>query len=192
MKLFFDTETTGLPRNWKAPLTQLNNWPRLVQLAWLLYDDQENLVSEGNRIIKPEGFTIPKGATAVHGISTSFALEHGSRLVSVLEDFSLIVNQSNLLVAHNMNFDEKILGAEYLRVGLPTKLFNTPRLCTMETTTDFCQIPGNYGYKWPRLAELHQTLFGSDIQDAHDASVDVKACARCYFELLKRGYYRDI
>ncbi len=33
MYLFFDTETTGLPRNWHAPASDLANWPRLIQLA---------------------------------------------------------------------------------------------------------------------------------------------------------------
>ena len=40
MYLFFDTETTGLPRNWKAPVTHLNNWPRMIQIAWIACDDQ--------------------------------------------------------------------------------------------------------------------------------------------------------
>ncbi|MCX6741278.1 MAG: hypothetical protein NTY61_02675, partial [Candidatus Parcubacteria bacterium] len=35
--LFFDTETTGLPKNWKAPIEDLDNWPRIVQIAWAIY-----------------------------------------------------------------------------------------------------------------------------------------------------------
>jgi DNA polymerase III subunit epsilon len=73
MYLFFDTETTGLPKNWKAPVTDLNNWPRLVQLAYLLYDSNGNKISEGDHIIKPDDFIIPEDASRVHGISTEMA-----------------------------------------------------------------------------------------------------------------------
>ena len=44
MYLFFDTETTGLPKRWNAPVTDLENWPRLVQLAWIMYDDRGNML----------------------------------------------------------------------------------------------------------------------------------------------------
>ena len=77
MYLFFDTETTGLPRNWKAPVTDLNNWPRLVQLAYLYYDADGKKIMGGDCIIKPEGFTIPTDASRVHGITTERALEEG-------------------------------------------------------------------------------------------------------------------
>ncbi len=189
MILFFDTETTGLPRNWNAPVTQTNNWPRMVQLAWLQYDNQGNLISEGNRIIKPDGFRIPNQAAAVHGITTIYALKNGSDLSSVLAEFSKYAGESNILVAHNMDFDEKIIGAEYIRLGLKSSLFDAQRICTMKTTTDMCKIPGKYGYKWPTLSELHEFLFRTEFKDAHDAAVDVKTCAKCYFELKKRGIY---
>jgi len=189
MILFFDTETTGLPRDWNAPITQIDNWPRMVQLAWLQYDDQQNLLSEVNHIIKPDGYTIPNNAASIHGITTEHALKNGSELSSVLTDFSAIVDVSNMLIAHNMDFDEKIIGAEYIRIGLKSSIFSKQRLCTMKTTTDLCKIPGKYGYKWPTLPELHRSLFGSDFKDAHDALVDVKICAKCFFELVKRGFY---
>lgn len=59
MYLFFDTETTGLPKRWNAPVTDLENWPRLVQLAWIMYDDRGNMLESRDVIVKPEGFTIP-------------------------------------------------------------------------------------------------------------------------------------
>ena len=162
----------------------------MVQLAWLQYDDQQNLRSEGNHIIKPDGYTIPSDAVAIHGITTEHALKNGSELSSVLAEFSAIIDISNLLIAHNMDFDEKIVGAEYIRISLKSSIFSKQKLCTMKTTTDLCKIPGKYGYKWPTLPELHRSLFGSDFKDSHDAAVDVKICAKCYFELVKRGYYK--
>ena len=60
--LFFDTETTGVPKNYKAPITDLDHWPRLVQLGWILCDEQGSELQTGNDIIKPNGFIIPEAA----------------------------------------------------------------------------------------------------------------------------------
>ena len=190
MYLFFDTETTGLPKEWDAPLTKLNNWPRMVQLAWLLYGENQNLISEANYIIKPEGFTIPADASNVHGITTEKALESGVHLEAVLHEFSELIPKSEIIIAHNMDFDDKIVGAEFLRSGVESALFDKPRFCTMKTTTELCQIPGPYGYKWPKLSELHYHLFKKDFEDAHDAAVDVKVCAKCFFELMRLGFIK--
>lgn len=187
MYLFFDTETTGLPRSWKAPVSDLNNWPRLVQIAWLQYDGKGNKISGQDYIIKPEGFTIPHEASQVHGITTERAMQEGAALNKVLEEFAGLINASSFLVAHNMNFDEKIVGAEFLRGSISNRLFETQRLCTMKASTNYCQLPGNYGYKWPRLSELHIKLFDADFEEAHNASVDIEACAKCFWELKRRG-----
>ena len=92
MYLLFDTETTGLPKNWKAPVTDLNNWPRLVQLAYLFYDNNGNEISAGNHIIKPDGFIIPTDASRIHGISTEKAIQEGKTLLIVLQEFQSLVN----------------------------------------------------------------------------------------------------
>lgn len=188
MYLFFDTETTGLPRDWNAPVTKLDNWPRLVQLAWLLYDESGNKLDERAHIIKPEGFLIPSEAVKVHGITTERALAEGENLRFVLEEFAKQVAEAKFLVAHNMSFDEKIMGAEFLRGEIENELFQTERICTMLSSIDFCRIPANSGsgFKWPRLSELHIKLFGKDFEDAHDALVDTNACARCFFELKEK------
>ena len=80
MFLIYDTETTGLPRNFEAPVTDLENWPRVVQLAWQLHDITGKLVESGDYLIKPDNFTIPYNASKVHGISTELALEQGENL----------------------------------------------------------------------------------------------------------------
>ena len=187
MFLFFDTETTGLPKNWRAPLADLDNWPRLVQLAWLMYDGEGNKAGGNNIIVKPEGFIIPEEASRVHGITTEKAMAEGVDLAEALKLFAADVERAKIIVAHNISFDKKIMGAEFLRNSMSHNLFDTVRICTKEESTNFCQIPGGYGYKWPTLSELHMKLFGCDFDGAHDALVDVEACARCFFELVKRG-----
>jgi len=191
MYLFFDTETTGLPKNWSAPITDIDNWPRLVQLAWLLYDSKNQEIKSANRIIIPEGFTIPTEASNVHGISTERARKEGIDLTDALNEFSSALVEANFLIAHNISFDEKIAGAEFIRKNITSRLDNIPKICTMKTTTNICKIPGRYGYKWPNLTELHNHLFNKGFDGAHDALADVKACADCFFELKKAGMYQQ-
>ena len=190
MYLFFDIETTGLPKVRDASITNLNNWPRMVQLAWFQYDENQNLIAEANYIIKPEGFTIPADASKVHGITTEKALESGVHLETALQEFSEVISKSEIIIAHNMDFEEKIVGAEFLRSGVKSVLFDKQRFCTMKTTTELCQITGPYGYKWPKLSELYYHLFKKDFEDAHDAAVDVKACVKCFFELIRVGFIK--
>ena len=187
MYLFFDTETNGLPKNWKAPITNLSNWPRLVQIAWITYDGSGNEIERNDHIIKPQGFTIPTGASAVHGISTKRALLEGIDLQIVLNEFYEQVQKATYLVAHNMSFDEKIIGAEFLRNDMTNLIASKSKICTMQSTTDYVAIPGAYGNKWPKLSELHQKLFGVDFEEAHNAAADINATARCFWEARRLG-----
>jgi len=187
--LFFDTETTGLPRNWQSSASDLENWPRLVQIAWVLY---ENGVETSSRdfIIKPEGFSIPIDASNIHGITTERAEREGVVLQLVLNEFQDLVARADFLVAHNISFDEKIVGAEFLRKNMPNDLVSKKTICTKEISTNFCAIPsvhGRSGYKWPKLSELHLKLFGAELVDFHNALADVNAVVKCFWELKKRG-----
>ena len=188
MYLIFDTETTGLPRSYNAPMSDLDNWPRLVQLAWQLHDDRGRLLSNKNYIIRPEGFTIPFNAEKVHGISTKRALEEGHDLKEILQIFREDVIQSKYLVGHNIGFDIHVVGSEYLREALVMPFEGMAELDTKDISTQFCALPGGKGgrYKWPTLTELHQKLFGEGFGDAHDAAYDVAATARCFFGLINQ------
>jgi len=92
-----------------------------------------------------------------------------------------------VLVAHNMSFDEKIVGAEFLRVGMPNSIPAKRKICTMESTTNFCAIDGPYGYKWPKLSELYYKLFKTGFEEAHNAAVDITATVKCFWELKRIG-----
>jgi DNA polymerase-3 subunit alpha len=189
MYLIFDTETTGIPRNKTAPITDLDNWPRVVQLAWQLHDAHGKLLAQHNYIIKPEGFDIPYKAEQVHGISTKRALEEGKDLKSILELFLQDLTRTSQLIGHNIEFDINIMGAELIRKQLETDRFlSLAQVDTGIASTEFCQLTGGIGgkLKMPRLNELHEKLFGKGFDDAHDASYDVAATARCFFGLLKK------
>ncbi len=188
MFLIYDTETTGLPRDWNAPLTDSENWPRLVQLAWQLHDAQGRLLSRGNLIVRPEGFTIPFNSTKIHGITNERAAAEGHPLEEVLEAFDRDLAQARYVMGHNIGFDVNIVGAEMHRLAQDVdRLLNVPVIDSKDEATEYCAIPGGKGggFKWPSLTELHTKLFGKPFDEAHDAAYDVDATARCFFELCR-------
>jgi DNA polymerase III epsilon subunit-like protein len=188
MYLFIDTETTGLPKKWDAPLKDLNNWPRLVQLGWLEYDKNGNELSRGDYIVKPDGFEIPEDAARIHKVTTQIAKENGYPLKKVLKVLNALIDKSDYVVAHNISFDEKIIGAEFLREYINTKLFEKNRFCTMESTVDFMKLPANKGgYRFPGLSDLHRKLFNEGFSESHNAFADIKATAKIFWELKKQN-----
>lgn len=193
MFLIFDTETTGLPRNYNAPLDEFDNWPRIVQIAWQMHDFEGNLTEAKSYIVKPEGFTIPFKAEQVHGISTQMALENGEDIRFVLDEFSKAVEKCTHLGGHNLDFDLKITGSELLRHQLENILTTKPLVDTMLESTQFCALAGGRGggFKYPSLVELYQKLFNQPFQEAHNAAADVVATARCLLELIRIGVIDD-
>ncbi len=189
MYLIFDTETTGLPKRWDAPITDTDNWPRAIQIAWQLHDALGNCIDHQDYLIQPEGFNIPYDAEKIHGISTELAQEQGVRLSEVLEKFNKALAQSKFVVGQNVKFDLNIMGAEFIREDIANQLQELPVLdtCT-EHTASLCQIPGGrYGkFKLPTLTELHQFLFNKPFAEAHNATADVEATTRCFLELIRR------
>ncbi len=192
MYLIFDTETTGLPKSWNAPITDTDNWPRCVQIAWQLHDKYGELIEHQDFLIRPEGFNIPFDSEQVHGISTALAQQQGENLEYVLELFNEVLNKTDYVVGQNVGFDLNIMGCEFHRKEIPTKLNDLPVLdtCT-EMTAELCKIPGGRGgkFKLPTLTELHDHLFQVPFAEAHNATADVEATARCFFELIRQEIY---
>lgn len=191
MYLIFDTETTGLPRNFNAPITDLDNWPRVVQLAWQLHDEAGELVSQQDFIIQPDGFNIPFESERVHGISTELARAVGEPLTTVLERFRKDLAKANFMVGHNLKFDINVLGCEFVRLGQDTPLTKPVLDTCTERSALLCQIPGGRGgkFKLPTLTELHEYLFGEAFNEAHNATSDVESTTRCFLELLRKEHY---
>ena len=194
MFIIFDTETTGLPRRFNAPVNDLDNWPRCVQIAWQLHDVSGSLIRRQDFLIQPDGFDIPFDSEKIHGISTELAQKDGVPIAEALEAFGQDLSQARFVVGQNIGFDLNILGCEYFRLG-QNDMFEAHEVldtCT-EVTAQLCQISGGRGgrYKLPTLTELHRFLFQSDFDQAHNATADVVATTRCFFELLRRGYFKD-
>ena len=188
MYLIFDTETTGLPKRWNAPITDTDNWPRCVQIAWQLHDAMGNLIENDNFLIQPDGFNIPFDSEQIHGISTDLAQSDGIPIHEGLNRFHTVLQKSKFVVGQNVGFDINIMGCEFHRYGIENNLTELPVLdtCT-EKTALMCKIPGGRGgkFKLPTLTELHQHLFGNAFNEAHNATADVEATTRCFLELIR-------
>jgi DNA polymerase-3 subunit alpha len=192
MYLIFDTETTGLPKRWDAPITDTNNWPRCIQIAWQLHDDMGKLIEHQDYLVKPEGFNIPYDAERIHGISTELAEAEGISLAEVLEKFNISLAKAKFIVGQNLGFDINIMGCEFHRMGVESPMASLPVLdtCT-EVTASLLQLPGGRGgkFKLPTLTELHSYLFNRPFGEAHNATADVEATTRCFLELIRREIF---
>lgn len=182
--LFFDTETNGLPYDYKAPVSDSDNWPHLIQLAWIQHDAQKNELSRGDYLVYPDNFYVHE---SIHNITHDMATKNGRPIREVLDIFAKVLANTTVLVAHNISFDEKIMGAEFVRNGMPDPLPDLNRICTMTSSIDFCAIKSGNRFKFPKLAELHHKLFGKGFSGAHNAMVDVEALTRCYWGLKEQN-----
>src|SRR5690554_7933543 len=194
MYLIFDTETTGLPRDYNAPISDVDNWPRCIQIAWQLHDDMGNLVEHQDYLVKPDGFDIPFDSEQIHGVSTYLAKEKGVEISFVLEEFTKVLKKATFIVGQNVGFDIKIMDAEWFRAGIESPLEQMAVLdtCT-ETTANLLKIPGGRGgrFKLPTLTELHEYLFGVPFSEAHNATADVEATTRCFLELIRKEVFSE-
>ena len=192
MYLIFDTETTGLPKNYNAPISDTENWPRCVQIAWQLHDTMGNLIDHQDYLIQPDGFNIPYESEQIHGISTALAEQDGVPLKEVLEKFNESLARAKFVVGQNVDFDINVMGCEFFREGVQNPLQELPVLdtCT-EHTAELCKIPGGRGgkFKLPTLTELHEYLFGEPFAEAHNATADVEATTRCFLELVRKKQF---
>ena len=195
MFIVFDTETTGLPKNWNAPVSDSDNWPRCIQLAWQLHDDNGKLINNKSFLIKPVDYDIPYESEKVHGISTDLAKQDGVDLSDVIDKFLFDLDKAKYLVGHNVKFDINIIAAELYRLGIVSKFSDLKVIdtCT-EITANLCKIKGGRAgkFKYPTLIELYDFLFNDSFDQAHNASADVEATARSFFELIRSNILSNI
>lgn len=194
--MFFDTETTGKPRAYKAPMAQLDNWPRVVQLAWSISDPAGITRVERSHMIKPDGWTVSTEQFFLdHNLSTERCEAEGSPLAGVLDEFLMDLQDCEWMVSHNLEFDYNVLGSELIRAGKRSAR-KPRRICTKEASTQWCAIPfegarrypgSRQSFKWPKLEELHHKLFSRPFENAHDALGDVRALRDCFFGLVQHG-----
>lgn len=193
--LIFDVETDGLPKSKYAFPEEVNNWPRVLQISWLLFDKSGDIIDFDNSYLKYHGH-VPEKATEKNRITDEILLEKGQDHQVVWNKFIDAVRNSKALVSHNIDFDLPIVEAELIRNGYGKHLSGKKTFCTMKTGTNYCRIPSPYGsgYKYPTLEELFQELFyaGSTnfkLGGLHDAQIDVAVAAKCFFRMVELNLF---
>ncbi|TPE43041.1 3'-5' exonuclease [Pontibacter mangrovi] len=183
--LFIDTETTGKPLDWDAPYSDATSWPYSVQIAWAVYTKEgQELKGENHYIYEPE-LEISETSEKIHGITKEFLQEHGKARKQVLSLLAQDLEKYQpLVVGHFMQLDYHMLGVGFHRANLPNPLPQLPTFCTMNASANFFL---KQGQRFLRLGELYERLFQEPLQQQHDAAVDVKATAACFFKLMEQG-----
>jgi DNA polymerase-3 subunit alpha len=185
--LFFDTETTGLPRDKRVlAKDQEGNWPDIVSMAWMILDENKKLLKAKYCLVKPEGWIIPEDSIAIHGITQSQAEAEGVLLRPLLEEFQRDVLSCKYIVAHNLKFDKNVIdNAALWRAGRAPIRWMTC-FCTAEIGKDLTRIPfpDGRGFKYPRLAELYTFLTRKlPSVELHNALFDTTLLAELFYHL---------
>lgn len=193
--LVFDTETTGLPTNkYEAQKGRwYNYWGHIVQLGWVLYDTEKNTIlqMEDEIISLPDYIELPEDSVKIHGITRDIINLKGVPIDEVLSQFRIALDRCDMIVGHNIEFDINMVRAEMIRSGAIDYflMLNVPIICTMKKNIKFCKIlatsrySGRKYYKYPKLMELHEKIYGCVPDNLHNALVDVIVCLRCFMKL---------
>jgi DNA polymerase III subunit epsilon len=187
----FDTETTGLPKDYKGSLYDSDNWPYIVQLSYIVFDcEKKSILHKVDHLIQlPKGITIPESATAIHRVTNEMCVNNGIDIKVALKEFNTYAKLANRVVAHNISFDKRLIIVESIRNNMLSIFTKQPAIyCTMKSTTKKCKIErkfkdGSTYYKYPTLSELHMHLFQTIPKGTHNALNDVLICLRCYYFL---------
>lgn len=181
MYLIIDTETSGLfdfTRPADAP-----GQPRLASIAMLACDEELNLIAATAVLVRPDGWEMPAEAERINGLSQRLLIGHGVPVTEVLVRYAAEIDRGAVVVAHNAQYDTKIMRGEFRRAGIDDRYNDTRTICTMKSLTERCAIlkPGGVGFKWPKLTEAVPRLLGREHANAHGCLPDALAC----FDLLR-------
>ncbi len=188
MYLIFDTSANGKILNYKAERNDPHNAPRLINLAWLYYNERRKLIGKGNELIKPVGWTLKPEYAQRHYITAADLEEKGRPVREVLTEFSKVVDEARYIVSHNLAYNESVIGGEMVRAAVPHRLHHADRYCLMQEATFMCRLPGRGGkYKWPTLNEIYGHLFKKRFDKAGEADTDAAVTAISFFKMLDTG-----
>jgi TPR repeat protein len=179
--LFVDTETTGLPVDETRSFKDIDNWPSIRQIAWLVYTKKGTKISEQNFITLNE-------STPISIFSTEYLPKKLSPIHSVLPLFIRDLKNCDVIIGHNIQYDVNVILCELYRLGFDTNyLESIQQFCTMRNSVEVCGFETNNGNRFPKLQELYTKLFHRPFENAHDAYCDIHATSDCYWKLFNDG-----
>lgn len=191
--IVFDTETTGLPPFRSSPNnSNAHQWPYIVQISFIIYDTSLNkLMTSYDAIVKvPNDVDIPEECANIHGITKEISSRQGYDICDVLNIFKTAIENCDVIVAHNIEFDLNMILVETLRNKINVEcLFTKNRCCTMLSSKELCNIKtvgksGKPYIKYPSLKEMHNKLFETIPKNLHNSYIDTIICLRCYYYLI--------
>ena len=193
MYLIFDCSSLAGKANYKANFTETDAWPRLIHISWILLNQEYKPISDADYIVATENVKIDSKSMEKAHIDDEDIQKKSLPMDEILDKFSEAVEQAEYIFSHNLNYNENILGAEYVRSKKSISMFSKKRFCLMEEGTYFCKIPGKGGgFKFPTLPELHAACFGQSYGPAGNARADVIAATRSFIKLMKTRKLEDI
>lgn len=193
MFAILDCETSGLPK-YNLPADDPAQ-PHVAAVALILVDEQFKIEREYEALIRPEGWEMEPGATAVNGLSTEHLLENGIPVLSALPVYTDAIDEGRVIVAHNCRFDTKCMRGELRRANIDDRFDKTRTICTMQACvgvvkaapTNSMMAGGRKTFKMPKLAEAYRHFFKRDFDFPHSALADARACLEIFRKLNEIG-----
>ncbi|MEE9372325.1 MAG: hypothetical protein V3V00_04655 [Saprospiraceae bacterium] len=193
MYLIFDTSTAGKPKTYKADISKVSNWPRIMHISWILLGEDLKPIEDHNYLITPDDYTINEKLIKNIHVETDEFNNNGNELPKVLEKLMASSDKAQYIFAHNLKLNGSIVGAECYRNAMGNFLAHKESYCLMHEATFYCKLEGKRGgYKWPSLQEMHTTIFKQGFSPSGNARADVIAASRCFIALKKAGAFEDI
>ncbi|WP_313267459.1 3'-5' exonuclease [Sphingobacterium sp.] len=187
--LFIDTETSGLPKKWNKKYTDSDNWPHVLQLAWIIFDEEQNEVKRTSKYIYEPLIPISPASEQIHGLTPPFLMKHGEKKKEVLRKLSHDIKKYKpQIVGHFLSFDLQVLSAEFYRSNLPLPFGDLKYFCTLLHSKRYVRNP--HMVHLP-LSLLHESLFLAPPENIHNAEKDAEITAKCYFEMIQRKDLSD-
>ncbi len=187
--IVLDSETSGIPKSWDAPVSHSASWPHIIQLAWIVFDLKGNALKRECYYLKFTGVEIEEQSLKVHGITAGTLEKNGASKRGVLKRlFKDLDRYQALLISHFVEFDIKLLAVENERLDLRFNLAGVPAFCTMINAQALTRNPAR---TYPSLGTLYHTYFDEPLEEQHDARQDAAATARCFFEMVRTDHFSD-
>jgi len=188
--LVVDTETSGLPKKWDLPYDAKNNWPHVVQIAWIIFNAKGEELKRENHYIKNNDFKISKSAQNIHHLDSEFLKKNGKDRLHVMQRLAKdLENYQPLIIAHFVELDFHMICAEFFRTNIKSNIGQLPLFCTMKASKPYIKNPS---IKYLKLNRFYKTIFNKRPEKLHDALSDALLTAEIFFYLLQNGEIDDV
>ncbi len=182
--LIIDTETNGL-FDFRLP-ADAPGQARLAQFGAIFLDHPEAEPRRVGMHIRPNGWEMEPGASAVNGLTTEHLHSVGVDVEEALDAYEKAIRDGYIVVAFNAQFDTKVMRAELRRARRDDLFALTRNVCVMRPMMKFgiSKASGKGGF--PKLSDCC-AHFGIVHERKHDAMGDAEAALALFHQLNRLG-----